>query len=49
VLVSSAHVIAALEIGRHLTYSKWGVTAEEVVATLVAMTAGRRTVEGAAP
>jgi AcrR family transcriptional regulator len=49
VLVSSAHGIAALEIGRHLTEAKWGVTAEEVVATLVAMTAGHRTVEGAAP
>ena len=49
VLVSSAHGIAALEIGRHLTEEKWGVTATDVIATLVAMTADHVTVEGATP
>lgn len=48
VLVSSAHGIAALEIGRHLTEEKWGVTAQDVIATLVAMAAERTTAEGVA-
>ena len=41
-LFSSAHGIAELEISGHLTEEKWRTTAEDLIATLVAMTAGHR-------
>jgi AcrR family transcriptional regulator len=40
-LFSSAHGIAELEISGHLTEPKWRTTAEDVIATLVGMTANR--------
>lgn len=39
-LFSSAHGIAGLEISGHLTEEKWHTTAEDLIATLVAVTAG---------
>jgi hypothetical protein len=38
-LFSSAHGIAELEISGHLTEEKWRTTAEDLIATLVVMTA----------
>ncbi len=37
-LFSGAHGIAELEISGHLTEDKWGTTAQDLIATLVAMT-----------
>lgn len=37
-LFSAAHGIAELEIGGHLTEDKWHTTAEDLIASLVAMT-----------
>jgi len=38
-LFSSAHGIAGLEISGHLTEEKWRTTAEDLIATLVVVTA----------
>jgi Tetracyclin repressor-like, C-terminal domain len=40
-LFSSAHGIAELEISGHLTEEKWGATAEDLLASLVVMTASQ--------
>jgi hypothetical protein len=36
-LFSSAHGVAGLEISGHLTEKKWGITTEDLIATLVAL------------
>ena len=41
-LFSSAHGIAGLEISGHLTEKKWGVPTEDLIAALVALSAGHQ-------
>lgn len=40
ILLTSAHGIAGMELSGHLASEKWHITAEEIIETLVTMTAG---------
>jgi AcrR family transcriptional regulator len=48
-LLTSAHGIAGMELSGHLTREKWGTTAEDLIATLVAMTASQHPAGSAEP